>query len=490
MAEDKGTQEVQEVTLEQLGTMMTEAAQKAVRDVFEEAQGELKHDEKRREEAGTEDDPLATEATEKRIDELVTKGIAAALKQHEDDVARRAAEEHAARVDAASGSDYLAKAWPLTGRELQRKATKADESLRAAWAVSDDLLIIAKHAINPLAAAKRYLDFNEIEAPAVTKALDTYTSSEGVDWIPTLMSSSFVEDVHEATTVVPVFPSFAMAGQIVKLPRATGEPVVYRMTGAENSNVTESTTPQSGAVTWTAEDFKVYRAYSDNIDEDSIVSVLPMLRASLAKGLARWLDLAVLNGDTAGTHHDSDITATTDPRKAWIGLREKALTDTGANADLSTFNLDTLLAIPSEMGKYAEDSKSLAMIVPTKINWTKLMTLKDSSGNAAFMPVTGAGGAASPVGTGEVGRLGGIPVVVSGLIRTDLNSTGVYAASSTNTVLYVVYRDAWALGTRREITMETDKDIVAGTNKLVLTWRGDFQHLYDTDLTTAMAVNI
>jgi len=142
------------------------------------------------------------------------------------------------------------------------------------------------------------------------------------------------------------------------------------------------------------------------------------------------------------------------------------------------------------MGKYAEDSKSLAMIVPTKINWTKLMTLKDSSGNAAFMPVTGPGGASSPVVTGEVGRLGGIPVVVSGLIRTDLNSTGVYAASSTNTVLYVVYRDAWALGTRREITMETDKDIVAGTNKLVLTWRGDFQHLCDTDLTTAMAVNI
>ena len=38
--------------------------------------------------------------------------------------------------------------------------------------------------------------------------------------------------------------------------------------------------------------------------------------------------------------------------------------------------------------------------------------------------------------------------------------------------------------------MKSDEDIVAGTYKVVLRWRGDFQHLYSTDCTTVLGYNI
>ena len=196
-----------------------------------------------------------------------------------------------------------------------------------------------------------------------------------------------------------------------------------------------------------------------------------------------------MNGDTADPHHDSDITAANAPRKAWIGLREKALTNSDANADLSTFTLENLAAIPGAMGKYA-DQNQLVWIMPPKVFFGKLLTLKDANNNPVFLPGLG-GAAASPVVTGEVGRFLGSPVVVSSLIRTDLNASGVYDdATKTKTVIYLVYRDAWALGVRKDVTAESQKQVKSGSFDLVLTWRGDFKHLEGTAVTTAIGYNI
>lgn len=403
------------------------------------------------------------------------------------DVEKSLAERN--RLRAAPCAGAALDHWPLEPRALRRSPRDDDE--RQAQLLSDALLITAHFAKDRVGAARALLDEMQVaESSPVRKALDTYTASGGAEWIPTVMSSQFVVAVDYRTVVKPLFPTIPMVGKNVTLPGGDGDAEVYRLTGAENTAPTESTKPSTRKVDFSAEDLAARRSYSDNLDQDSMVSSADYLRDRLAAGLARNLDLACLDGDTSPTHQDSDVTASTDPRKMWIGLRKKARTDSGANVDLGTLNLDNLLTMPAGMQQFADYGDDLVWIFAARTYWSRLLTLRDASDNPAFLPAY-APGVQSPVVTGQIGWLAGVPVVRSGLVRTNLNASGVYDATTTdNTVCYLVNRSSWLMGERREITFESDKDITTGTFRLVIRWRGDFQHMQGTGLSTAMGYNI
>ncbi len=379
--------------------------------------------------------------------------------------------------------------WPISPRRLRR--APRDEQEKQAQLLNDSLLIVWHYAKDRSKAVQALLDEMDVpEGAAVRKALDTYTSAGGAEWIPTIMSTQFIEAVDYRTVVKPLIPVMGMTAKNVTLPGGDGDADVYRLTGAENTAPTESTKPGSRNVQFNAEDLAARRSYSDNLEQDAVISAVDYLRGRLARGIARQLDLAILDGDTSGTHMDSDVTLATDPRKMWIGLRRKARTDAGANVDLGTFNLDGLLSMPANMQEYADYPEDLVWLFASKTYWGKLITLKDAADNPAFLPAY-APGVQTPIVTGQIGWLAGIPVVYSGLVRTNLNATGVYdGTTTTKTVAYLVNRQAWLLGERREITFESGKDIETGTFKLVARWRGDLQHMMGTGRSTAMAYNI
>jgi len=233
------------------------------------------------------------------------------------------------------------------------------------------------------------------------------------------------------------------------------------------------------------------RDYSSNIDQDSIVSLGQYITKRLAYGLGYNIDRAILDGDTSTTHMDGTGVGSNDARKAWIGFRKKALTNTGANQDLGTFTMNALTNIMAAMGDYGEDPSRLVMIVSPNTFWSKIVTLTDSNNNPVWLPANNAV-APNPVVTGQVGTLFGIPIVLSGLIRKDLSQYGYYSSGyeTNNTVLHVVRRDAWLLGSRREVTLKSDERVEYNKFVVVATWRGDLQHLEGTGLSTALGYNI
>ena len=436
----------------------------------------------------TAEDPLVQERIAKEVDAK----IAAAMAEHQEKYALDLERKMAEMAMVQPGAAKHAVDEVLTDKSfafVSKPIGKCNELELEAQKMHDMLYMIGVLAAEPVPTAKAYLHSQGVGEEGIAKALDSYTSGSGSEWVESVFSSQFVERIALGGKLAPLFPRFTMAAKTVYVPAARGLMNAYLTTGSENAATTEDTSLDSAQVTFTAEDVNIYRAFSDNLDQDSVISVGGLIQAQMANSMAEWLDRIIDNGDITSTHHDADI-ASGDPRKAWNGLREKALTTTTANASLATFNFDNLLAIPAAMAGYNDDPSKLTWIVPTKTYWSQLFTLKDSQNNSVWLPANGVNGA-NPIVSGQVGWLAGIPVVASGVMRTDLNASGVYDGSTTTkAALFCVYRDAWWLGDRKQVTIESARDVKTRSTDVVLTWRGDFQHMFtSTDLTTAMGYN-
>jgi len=380
---------------------------------------------------------------------------------------------------------------------LSKARNDEDKELQV---LNDDLCLlgeITKHYTPEVGRGMRNAYCDSINAPDNVRTLVTGTATGASEWVPTLLSNDLYMSIEDQLVVAAIFPTITLTSKLVNLPTVTGDADVYYVDGstlAEGGAVTEDASVLSGDVSFTAKKLVTKRRWSDELDADGIVPAMEILRQKLPRGIARSIDLAVINGDT-GTHHDADIAAlaATDPRKAWIGLREKALTDSTANADLGTLTLNTLSAIPAAMGKFAE-VENLALLVGNKFFWTQLPVLVDSSGNTVFLPGT-FGSNAGPVVSGFTGiHLQGVPVMLSTLIRQDLNASGVQdGVTEDNSVVYYVNREAWRLGTRKTMTVEVARGqtgVEGGYSSIVATWRGDFEHMESTNLTTAIGYNV
>lgn len=379
---------------------------------------------------------------------------------------------------------------PLTRRQLVRSPGD-DELLRRQQRLHDDLYLISQLAPPNIRQSTIALYLEEIEAPEhIRAALDTTTSTGASEWVPTILSADYYELIEDELVVAPLFSEFTMRGKTIDVPSAVTRTRPYKK--SEGSAVTEDASIVSGKITFTAVTLGAFRDFTTELDEDSIVTILPLLRDALAESMAYGIDLCILDGDTSATHMDNDTHAlgATDCRKSWIGLRKKALTDTGANADLSTWDLDTFDAIPAAMGKFA-DPRNLAIIVGNKVWWKKLPTTVDNATNKNNVFAPGTFGNLGPGGPFTV-YLMGVPITYSTLIREDVDETGVNHSTNPNTYtfLLVVNTKAWRRGNRREATVQyASQDaasIKAGTATVAASWRGDFEHMEGTGLTTAL----
>jgi hypothetical protein len=143
--------------------------------------------------------------------------------------------------------------------------------------------------------------------------------------------------------------------------------------------------------------------------------------------------------------------------------------------DLSTLNANTLCALMGSMGIYGADPTQLALIVGAACR-IKLLNLMDSSNNRIFLEYGSPGAMNVAMVPGGVGKLTGADVIVSEFCRDDTNALGYYDSTvKTKATLLWVRKDCFVKGVSRQVKVETDRDIVAQTTKLVVSTRMDFQ---------------
>lgn len=309
------------------------------------------------------------------------------------------------------------------------------------------------------------------------KSMDSVTATGGLEWIPTIFSADWVRFVDLELKVTNLLRRVNMPSDPYKIPFQSSQVSVYliaEQTSDAGTKITESS-PQTGNFQLDAKKIGVRVAFSEELTEDSIVPVLPMLREELGYNVGKAIENGVINGDTSGTHQDSDTTAATDVRKAWRGLRFHALSAAAYQQSLSTYSNANIRALRAKMGKYGVDPGNLFFITGPIQYQKQMMGLSD------VITVDKMGDKAVVL-NGQLAAIDGIPVIVSASMRENLNASAVYDGTTTNkSGLLLVYRPGWYIGERRGLELKLWEDIQYGQSYLV----GTARYAFNTPWTAA-----
>lgn len=291
------------------------------------------------------------------------------------------------------------------------------------------------------------------------QAMDTATVAEGTEYVPRELSGTLIERVNLRLLVAALFPQLNMPTNPFDIP---GFAVSRQRTGSHAEQLADTgqtafklLTLGSRKITLTAKKFAARAIVSKELEEDALLLMLPFMQDELVDFLAADIEDTIINGDTTGTHQDSDVVDADDPRKNWSGLRK--LCQAGAKTDLANAAptvTNSIRANRGKMGKYAVRPGELAHIVSIRgfmklLGDTNLLTLEKYGPKATIL-------------AGELGKVDGSPVIVSEYVRDDLNATGVYDGTTTNrTIVLTVNTRGYLLGERRGVTVEVLRELYA-----------------------------
>lgn len=360
-----------------------------------------------------------------------------------------------------------------------------DETIKDFQKKCDDAYLAACLLGVPVESTALY---EEIQKSEFFKAMYEDSSGHyGSDWVPTNMSADLIRYIELELRVASLHRQIPMPTNPYKLPIQTGLISAYLI--AESTDESGEKAPDSGIptgdVTMTASKLAARVLISEEITEDSIVPILPLVKQDIAKALARAVEKATIDGQKSGVIDTGDPPGTTDVRNAWDGYRYEV--PSSAKVDFSSWSssngLSLLRSLRAKMGKYGVRPDDLAYVVSIGgfnkiLSVDEVVTLDKYGPNATIL-------------TGELGKIDGIPIIVSEYVREDLDSSGIYSgAGHTNTIVLLVNRNAFMYGDKRRVTVKQDELIQTDQTVVVSTMRKAFTNLYSGDSDIALGYGL
>ncbi len=309
----------------------------------------------------------------------------------------------------------------------------------------------------------------------ICRAMDVDTSGEGADWVPTGIGAALHEQVRVSGKVAPLFARIPLPTNPWKMPVEGGDLTAYRVAEPTGDSETAVAASTAGTVapTFDAEIFGARTLWSQSLDADSAIAIMPFTQRKLVQAFVDAEEKAILDGDADGTHQDSDTQAAgaTHASSAWDGLRKRALANANVNTNATT-TAANLAAVRKEMGKWGVNPADLAFIVGVTAMHdllvdTALLTVDKFGPNATIL-------------NGQIGSLYGVPVIVSEHVREDLNASGVHDGITTNESYNLcVNVNEFAIGQRMAFDVKTSDELYMETFQRVAVafMREDFQSI-------------
>lgn len=280
------------------------------------------------------------------------------------------------------------------------------------------------------------------------KSFGTSTQGGGLEWVPTAIASTYLEEYHLAHQLADSFKTIPMPTKTFELPVQTDSKKARIV--AESQAATEQ---QFGTEVITFDSKKLYDYYllPEELNEDSAPAILELAKREVVQSIARAIESALLNGDTSATHMDSDVVAG-DAEKAWKGLRYRAL-DASSVVDFGggAFDKAKLSEMRQLMKRFGVNPRELAWVFgPSAYTQAQKLEIVESLQNF---------GPNATVLSGALGVYNGISVLVSEHCREDLNASGVYDGVTTNRgSILLVNTTRFMLGMRSPIRIKAAMD--------------------------------
>ncbi len=304
------------------------------------------------------------------------------------------------------------------------------------------------------------------------RAMDSTTAGAGDELVPTGAASEMWRDVHVQTAIAPLFRTINMPTNPFDIPLDFGD--MHWYPGASGAAVT-TTDPATAKRTLTAHELAAAVLWSYDLDEDAVVSVLPELRALLVRNAAEIIDDVILNADTTPANNINADGATISNRMSgkahWLlgfnGLLHMPLVDNTdqANDHNAAVSADMFNEVRGMLGRYGVRPSELAFI-------TDINTYIRAQSVDTFQTLDKLGSNATLL-TGQLGSVEGVPVIVSEQMRiadADGKVTDAGNVASTGRLL-VVNRTQYYKGFRRELLIETERDIQKRRTIMVASFR-------------------
>lgn len=244
-------------------------------------------------------------------------------------------------------------------------------------------------------------------------------------WIPEAQGRFYFEEYEIASLIPDLFDQLPMESASVNIQGALGYLFGLLETDVATFAEQSNTSAEFNVV---SKNNVVHTKISEDLNQDSAPAIIDKLRKEVVAGIARSEERAILNGDTTGTHMDADVTAATDFRKAFKGLRKLAL-ENSANGSVVDHGGDAPSKLMfsnmfNAMGKYTDDVSDLAWLLPVSVaNAVITGAIPELFTAFAF------GGPASNR-TGQMPPIFGVEGYKSQWSRQDLHETGVYTIAA------------------------------------------------------------
>ncbi len=312
----------------------------------------------------------------------------------------------------------------------------------------------------------------------IEKSGVTYTGTTGDNGrLDSIVSTTFEEEVRLEQKVANLFRELAVNSGATVIPTVSDTNLASFSNGGIGNGILENETQvggnqfNMGTVTAYAKRLISGTYIPADTDEQTVVTILPMILSALARSHAKAIDSAILfgTGDTDFTGlvgHDGN-----DGSYSSAGAGGFAGGNTGSSA-IGSDALDAgdLLAARGQMGKYGIDPSRVAYIVGTE----KYYDLLNSSTNDGFSDITEVGSDLATKITGVMGSVYGSPVIVSDLLAnegtTDTGgNTGGSAADRKETAAIAVNMDSFVIPRLRGVNIDTDFEVAAQRTAVVAT---------------------
>lgn len=352
------------------------------------------------------------------------------------------------------------------------------------------------------------IDKRNIKAyEAAFRAMDTAESGYGNQ----LVGAQYVGDLWSAarqqTQVMNLIPSMEMTAPTAYVPVEVDFPELLYVSESTASNSSNYTTVKTGSnrVSLDAKKFVTHQMYSGELEEDSIVPFVAMLRGQQAKSLAFYPDSMILNGDTtnAGTGNinlDDADPADTKHYLAWDGIRHAAIVDATGQAhnvagavSLNTLNtLKTLCYDTTYYHNWGFPNMSNDFVYVADVTTAQKIAQLDEVISARIML-----GQNANLLNGQVGSFIGHPVLaVDAMSKTEAD--GKVSTTGSNNVkgqIVAFNPNGVVWGWRRRVKVETERIPATDQNRIVLSLRAGFGRFTPTGAAsgikwTATAYNI
>ena len=295
-------------------------------------------------------------------------------------------------------------------------------------------------------------------------ALKAYDSTDFAQWLPTIQSRFYFEELEIAPGLADMFPKIAMTSPLVDI-----EVLTSRLRGRlESDGATFGAQAQTTAeVLLRAKNNVAHVSLTEDLINNADPSIFDAVRKEIAIALQRSHDGAILNGDDSGAHQDTDIRAgaATLFEKAFDGLRLKALANS-ANGSVydhlgAVVNLPLFQQLTRKMGKAGMNPREVKFILGAS-NGLAYRT----GAIAELLPAqnTMLGG---QLDSGALRPIFGSDVVVSEEVREVLNESGVYEAAHYFTNVIAVNVNRFRFGVLTPIKIWAAPSLPSSDNMLM-----------------------